>query len=128
MKVLACRPRDDQFWIGCNEEEAINIFLPLLSKEAILNYNRIAHSKEKYDKEYWKAVMNATDTNEIFHAYFNISRDTKICYPEVPHFPFANMWDAYSPFKKIDTKTINSLDELKNLKMIYKGLEYKYDE
>lgn len=128
MKVIACRPRDDQFWIGCNEEEAINIFLPLLSKEAFLSYNRIVHMKEKYDQEYWKAVMAATDSDEIFHAYFNVSRDHKICFPEAPHFPFANLWDAYSPFKKMDIKTIYSLDELKNLKMIYKGKEYNSDE
>jgi hypothetical protein len=127
MKVIACRPRDDQFWIGCNEEEAISLFLPLLSKEAILKYNRIVHQKEEYNIEYWTSVMDATETNEIFHAYFNVSRDSKICFPEAPHFPFANLWDAYSPFKKLDIKTIHSLAELKNLRMIYKGLEYNLD-
>ena len=128
MKVIACRPSDNQFWIGCNIEEAVNIFLPLLSKEHILSYNRIVNMKDKYDKKYWKAVMEATDTDEIFHAYFNVSRDTTICFPEAPHFPFANLWNAYSPFKKMDIKTINSLDELKNLKMLYKGKEYLLDE
>ncbi len=128
MKVIACRPRDDQFWIGCNEDEAINVFLPLLSKDAILSYNRIVHQKRELGEEYWRAVKNATGMNEIFHAYFNVSRDTKICFPEVPHFPFANLWDAYSPFRKIDIKTISSLEELKDLKMTYKGKEYNLDK
>lgn len=128
MKVIACRPRENQFWIGCTEYEAVSMFLPLLSKEAILNYNRIVNLTKEFDKEYWKAVMNATETDQIFHAYFNVSRDTKICFPEVPHFPFANLWDAYSPFRKMDIQTINSLDELKNLKMMYKGKEYNTNE
>lgn len=128
MKVIACRPNDNQFWIGCNEDEAINIFLPILSKESILRYNQILQQKEEHDEEYWRAIKNTTDINEIFHAYFNVSRDTKICFPEVPHFPFANFWNAYSPFRKMDIKSISSLEELKDLKMIYKGKEYNLDK
>jgi len=128
MKVLACRPGDDQFWIGCNLEEAMNIFLPLLSQEAILHYKRIVTGQANHDAEYRKAVMDATDADEVFHAYFNVSRDASICFPQVPHFPFANLWNGYSPFRKIDTKTIHSLDELKNLKMTYKGVEYNPHE
>lgn len=128
MKVLACRPGDDQFWIGCDLEEANNIFLPHLSKEAVENYERMVNQIGNHSKEYWNAVMDATETDEIFHAYFNVSRDASICFPQVPHFPFANLWNGYSPFRKIDTKTIHSLDELKNLKMTYKGIEYDFHE
>jgi len=128
MKVIACRPEDNQFWIGCTEEEVINIFLPILSEESIQSYIRIQQHANDHDEEYWKAVKNATGINEIFHAYFNVSRDTKVCFPEKPHFPFANLWNGYSPFRKMDIKTINSLDELKELKMIYKDKEYNNSE
>ncbi|GAB4287455.1 MAG: hypothetical protein Kow0068_13210 [Marinilabiliales bacterium] len=125
MKVIACRPKDNQFWIGCSEEEAKTIFLPLLSESEKENYKIIAEDIKHKSEAYWNAVKEILNTEEKYHAYFNVSRDLSICYPERPHFPFANMWDGYSPFRKIDQKTIYSLDELKELKMTYQGKEYE---
>ena len=127
MKVIACRPKDDQFWIGCSEAEARTIFLPRLSERDKMKYFEIINSYKNRSDVYWEEVMKVTETKAIYHAYFNVSRDLAICFPEQPHFPFANMWDAYNPFRKIDPKTIYSLDELKDLKMIYKGKEYGTD-
>jgi hypothetical protein len=124
MKVIACRPNDNQFWIGCNEQEALNVFLPILSKNDILKYTNIIESNKYHDENYWNTVKNITETNEIFHAYFNVSRDAQICFPEQPHFPYSNMWDSYNPFRKIDQVDINSLSELIHVKMTYKGKEY----
>ncbi len=34
-------PDDDQFWIGCNEEEVNRIFLPMLSEIHTKHYHKI---------------------------------------------------------------------------------------
>ncbi len=124
MRVIACRPKDNQFWIGCSEEEAKSIFLPKLSPRNKKLYFEIIENTKRMTQEYWDMVMEVLETEEKFYAYFNVSRDLSICFPQKPHFPFANMWNAYSPFRKIDQITINSLDELKSLKMTYNGKEY----
>ncbi len=128
MKVIACRPADDQFWIGCNKEEALNIFLPKLSPEEKESFFQIIEEMKRKEKKeydsYWEAIKEATDTEEIYYAYFNVSRDLSICFPQYPHYPISNMWNAYNPFRKIDHTTIKSLEELKDLKMTYEGEEY----
>ncbi len=124
MEIIACRPKDDQFWIGCSKEEAQSIFLPKLSEKEKDTYFKILEINKSRPESYWEMVMKNTESNEIHYAYFNVSRDLIICFPEQPHFPFANMWDAYSPFRKIDHKTISSLNELRDLIMTYQGKEY----
>ena len=63
--------------------------------------------------------------DEIAYAYFNVSRDLSVCYADVAHHPFHQLWNGYSPFCLCDQVEISSPDELKELVMTYQGKPYE---
>ncbi len=87
----------------------------MLSERHTKLYHKIIRQNEIQNKEYWKMIIKAMDTEEKYHCYFNVSRDLKTCFPTEPHYPFSNLWNGYSPFEKMKIKTIYSLSELKDL-------------
>lgn len=130
MKIFFYRPNDDQFWIGCSEEEAESLILPKMKKDAILSYlSWLRYSKR--DKRstrmtaMYRKLYGLKSIKQMPEVFFNVSRDLKVCFPQEPYFPIGPMWNAYSPFRLCDHKTIESLGELKNIKMTYKGIPYE---
>ena len=75
--------------------------------------------------EYERMIKETMEVNEVAYAYFNVSRDLSVCYSDVAHHPFHQLWNGYSPFRKCDHIVIDSLEELKNLVMTYQGKPYE---
>lgn len=125
MKIISYRPRDDQFWIDCTMEEAEQFFIPLLEdwrKDRLPNYFR-EYEEQFSSPAYQKIVCETMEIKEMSYIYFNVSRDLKICYYDVPHHPFHQLWNAYSPFRKCDIIEISHPSELKAIRPTYKGEE-----
>ena len=129
MTILNYRPADDQFWIGCTYEEAEEMMLPLMDRDRILKYHELkrAYRCVLKNEDYIKSLRKCYGINVVPEAFFNISRDLKVCFPEIPLFPFAGQWNSWNPFVDCDHVEIQDLSELKELKVTLKGepIEHK---
>ena len=79
------------------------------------------------NEDYIKSLRKCYGINVVPEAFFNISRDLKVCFPEFPLFPFAGQWNSWNPFVDCDHVEIQDLSELKELKVTLKGepIEHK---
>ncbi len=128
MTIISYRPSDDQFWIACTKEEAEKWFVPLLDERGLKQYHDVLFMTEKWKrgssdfvKDYNQMIKNAMCVDEVAYAYFNVSRDLSVCYSDVAHHPFHQLWNGYSPFCFCDHIVINTPDELKTVVMTYQG-------
>lgn len=134
MKIISYRPDDDQFWIACSKEEAEKWFVPLLDDQKLNQYQEVLNENEhrkghpEVAAKYEDMVKEALQVNEVAYAYFNVSRDLTVCYSDVAHHPFHQLWNGYSPFCLCDHIEINSPDQLKNIVMTYEGEPFKKEK
>ena len=129
MTILNYRPADDQFWIGCTYEEAEEMMLPLMDRGRILRYHELKREYRSYlkNEDHIRSLRKCYGINVVPEAFFNISRDLKVCFPVFPLFPFAGQWNSWNPFVDCDHVEIQDLSELKELKVTLKGepIEHK---
>lgn len=118
MLIISYRPGDDQFWIGCTMAEAERYFFPQLSNEQKGDLPRFLEQMKRYTPKYRKMVCETMGIDKLSDIYFNVSRDLKVCYYDVPHHPFHHLWNAYSPFAKCDIIEISDISELKTVKPV----------
>lgn len=130
MTILNYRPADDQFWIGCTYEEAEEMMLPLMDRDRILKYHELkrAYRWVLKNEDYIRSLRKCYGINVVPEAFFNISRDLKVCFPEFPLFPFAGQWNSWNPFVNCDHAEIQDLSELKELKATYNGEPIEHKE
>lgn len=123
MILLSYRPDDDQFWIGCTFEEAETSLLPLMGPGDVQKYHdhKSRYSESSRDEEYMQTIRDCYGINDVPQAFFNVSRDLKVCYPEFPLFPFAGQWNGYSPFVECDHVDVHEMSELKQIEVTYGG-------
>ena len=116
MTILNYRPADDQFWIGCTYEEAEEMMLPLMDRGGILRYHELKREYRSYlkNEDHVRSLRKCYGINVVPEAFFNISRDLKVCFPEFPLFPFAGQWNSWNPFVDCDHVEIQDLSDLKN--------------
>ena len=131
MKIISYRPSDDQFWIACNKQEAEKWFIPLLDENGLRQLNDWFHLYEirkggaDHGQEYESLVKEMMGVDEIAYAYFNVSRDLSVCYADVAHHPFHQLWNGYSPFCPCDHVEINSPADLKGIVMTQDGKPFE---
>lgn len=130
MTILNYRPADDQFWIGCTYEEAEEMMLPLMDRDRILKYHELKRAYRSYlkNEDHIRSLRKCYGINVVPEAFFNISRDLKVCFPEFPLFPFAGQWNSWNPFVNCDHAEIQDLSELKELKATYNGEPIEHKE
>lgn len=130
MTILNYRPADDQFWIGCTYEEAEEMMLPLMDRDRILKYHELKRAYRSYlkNEDHVRSLRKCYGINVVPEAFFNISRDLKVCFPEFPLFPFAGQWNSWNPFVNCDHAEIQDLSELKELKATYNGEPIEHKE
>ena len=130
MTILNYRPADDQFWIGCTYEEAEEMMLPLMDRGRILRYHELKREYRSYlkNEDHIRSLRKCYGINVVPEAFFNISRDLKVCFPEFPLFPFAGQWNSWNPFVNCDHAEIQDLSELKELKATYNGEPIEHKE
>ena len=89
----------DSFWIRCSPEEVTEKVIPLLGEGARSRMEEIGQrNNPKHPKR-----------------FFLVAKDLSSIEPFQWSYPFANLWNAYSPFRKVDEVIIDNLDELLTL-------------
>lgn len=96
----------DAFWVEATQEEAEVEVFPRLqsqtineSKELAERYKRIAEEVRNPPRSFCFLVARDLSTIDPFHV----------------HYPFHQLWNAYSPFESMSEIVIANLDELRNL-------------
>jgi hypothetical protein len=107
----------DSFWVEATYEEAEKAIFPFLTPEEIKKSKTYAEMGQK---------IAAKISSPPKPYCFLVAKDLSIINPFEVHYPFSNMWNAYSPFKSLSECYIDTLEELKKLenKMNYNRLEY----
>jgi len=97
----------DAFWVEATREEAEISIFPRLNPAAL------AESKKLAKKHSHLAAME--DPSRPY--CFLVARDLSSIDPFQFHYPFHQLWNAYSPFELIGPFMITSLGELGNLQL-----------
>lgn len=123
MIILNYRPDDDQFWMGCSFEEAETIMLPLMERNAILEYHQLKREYGELAKDghFLQGLRDCYGINDVPEAFFNVSRDLEVCYPAIPLFPYGGQWNGYSPFVECDHIEIHNPSDLKRIIITHNG-------
>lgn len=96
----------DAFWVEATEEEAVNEIFPKLQPAAIEESRKLAE----------QFIHIAEEIGRPPYPYcFLVTRDLSTIDPFHVHYPFHQMWNAYSPFEVMATVNIQSLEEVRTL-------------
>lgn len=93
----------DAFWVEATEDEAGACIFPLMQPQ------QIAESRQLAEK--WSRLAERLG-NPARPYCFLVARDLSSIVPFHPHYPFHQLWNAYSPFKSMPEMTITDLTEL----------------
>lgn len=129
MQVICCDPSDDMFFVGVSFAEFDQLKEKYKFKNGTLNYEHDRehverHSKEIGENSYSEMIKKAYGISHMPDLCFAAKRNLSELVIHLHHYPFHQLWNGYSPWRKIDLKEIASLEELQNLNMIYKGKGY----
>ena len=135
MKVLSYDPSDDLFFVAVTWDEyrqlAAKYEIDTGSKdvgvEDVIEIYQYHHEEqEDVDDEservsYEQYIKNLYGIDDMPDICLIIKRDLSDFAVEQYDHPFHHMWNGYSPWEKIETVSINDLDDLAALECIEKG-------
>lgn len=116
------RDEVDGFWVEATLDEAEADVFSFLSPEDIRK------SRDLADRSQFMAVELGQPPRPYC---FLVSRDIKRIEPCQVHFPFHQMWNAYSPFGRFPDHYVDNLDEIADIKphdIVWIGLHTPEDE
>ena len=94
----------DSFWVDCTPDEATKLVEPLMS-------DADRPSIEKVRVHYgWPHHFEGQD-----RCCFLVARDLSFIHAFHAHYPFHQLWNAYSPFRDVPDTTIETLDQISAL-------------
>jgi len=96
-------PVIDGFWVECTAQEARYDVLPMLEPRQLKDSERFAG----------EGMRMAESLGDPARPYcFLVARDSSHVTPLQVHYPFANLWNGYSPFRAIAPRHVQKLAEL----------------
>lgn len=96
----------DAFWVEATREKAVNKVFPKLQPAEI-------EESQKYAEQF---IHIAEELGKPARPYcFLVARDLSTIDPFHVHYPFHQLWNAYSPFEVMATVDIQSLEEVRAL-------------
>lgn len=118
MIILSYDPTDDKFFIGLSFEEFNKIIKDYNIKYCHCNYqNDVEHfNYQLQNKEYVKMIKQVYGIDEMPYVCIITDRTKVQIETTVHHHPFHQLWNGYSPWRKIQPLLINELD-LENIKI-----------
>jgi hypothetical protein len=94
------------FWVEATPAEAEAAVFPRLSADAVAESWRLAEQCGHLAESLGSPARPFC---------FLVATDLSSIKPCVPHYPFHQMWNAYSPFREMPEKQIDELEELKDI-------------
>lgn len=98
----------DCFWVEATKREAEWVIFPRLSSSA-----RDLSKSLAQRHSHMAAMMGSPD-----HPYcYLVARDLSSIDSFQPHYPIANLWNGYSPFRSMPLMEITTLEELQTISL-----------
>jgi len=91
----------DAFWVECAPHEAAMLVEPRMSSVDRMSIEKV---KTHYG---WPHHFEGES-----RCCFLVARDLSFIHAFHAHYPFHQLWNAYSPFRDVPEKTIGTLDSL----------------
>ncbi len=107
MQILSYNPSDNEYFLGlslCEFEE--------IKKKYSISDTYTSNIKET--KEQKKLFFELYDSNKIPFICLVVDKTLSKFQIETFSFPFHQLWNGYTPWRKIQIENINNLAELKN--------------
>lgn len=96
----------DCFWVEANREEAERQIFPLLDREKVMLSHEMAA----------KGHGIAQPADGIARPYcFLVAKDLSSIDPFQATYPYANLWNGYSPFREMAEKSLSTMEEIKSM-------------
>ena len=95
---------DDVLWVEATQAEAESHIFPRLSADDISQSRHLSKSTGH--------MTECMGSRPDLTFCFLVSKDLSFIRPFPVHYPIHNLWNAYSPFKKMSDTNVKSLDEL----------------
>lgn len=116
MQLLSYNPEDDEFFVGMSLEE-----LEQIPEECNIDYgynsnyeNVIKNGLEKYkDEKYNELIRELYQCDKIPFICVVTDRDFYKVSIRPKHFPFAPLWNGYSPWKNIFVREIEPFNPIR---------------
>ncbi len=96
----------DALWVEATAAEAGSAIFPRLSSEQIIQSRKVAGRTGHLARMTGKPDLTFC---------FLVANDLSSIHPHEVHYPFHQLWNAYSPFRDMPERTIRSLDELRDI-------------
>ena len=89
----------DSFWVECTPDEADHLIVPRLSPQ---------------QREELQDIL-ARNVEQSPNIFALIAQDLSSIQPMEPNYPYASLWNAYSPFRELRPLEIHDLEALRHL-------------
>ena len=97
----------DSYWLEATKEEAEKHVFPLIDRAKI----QLAHQMADRSTGHCHATIKQFDRPYCFL----VAVDLSSIEPFEANYPVANLWNGYSPFRKIAEKHISELEVIKSM-------------
>jgi hypothetical protein len=95
--------------VECQANEIEKLILPLLNYDA-----GWIEQKDRYLSSEF-ASKNPSLGLQTDCYYFLVAKDGSEIIPTEPYYPYSGQWGAYCPFGEMESKTFDSLEDLKEM-------------
>ena len=112
MQILSYNPSDNEYFLGLSLKEFKEINEKYnISNTYTFNFKEINRQRMEEQKELFFEMY---DSDELPFICLVVDNTLSKFYTEAFSFPFHQLWNGYTPWKKIQIENINDLAELKN--------------
>ena len=94
----------DAYWVECTPDEALRLVEPRMSDE---DRGSISRMEQTYG---WPHHFDGED-----RCCFLVAKDMRFICAFHAHYPYHQLWNAYSPFRAVPDTTLQVLDDVSAL-------------
>jgi len=99
----------DGYWIECPANEIEKLIKPILSRDK--------HWIDRKD-DYLSSKFASTNPSLGLKTdcyYLLVSKDGSEIIPTVPYYPYSGQWNSYCPFREIEPRSFDTIEELRKM-------------
>ena len=119
MQILSYNPEEDTFFIGLSQKEFEHLAADRdIEYEKSFDFEQTLQRafKNQGRESYAQMIRDAYGIQCVPFVCVAVDRDASKIAVRESHFPFAPLWNGYSPWKIIKPQSIDNLEELKTIK------------
>ncbi len=119
MQILSYNQSADEFFVGLTAGEFDDVYARVaLNGMSLSKYQEVEEEALLKNDAYCNMICEVYMIEKAPFICIVVNRDLSTIEVRPSHYPFANLWNGYSPWRRIEVIEVDSLD-LKNIQVIY---------